>query len=238
MLQGEKSLWQLPRGVTLGTSLHDLEQWNGRPFILAGFGWDYSGAVLSWNGGALDSSLGTSTKLYLAPPPSQNGDSLHAQAMGDRPFSSSSHPMRTINPKVYRIRVEFPPPGAAAGAGGATATDTVSTGMAGQDTSASGAGAGARAASPLEIREDGNGQTYTYPVSTRFTLMLDERRNPGHTLTIDPEGIIGRVASVPSVDPPLYAVRFEAARPGRATIRSRDFLITVVVTEPGQAPRP
>jgi hypothetical protein len=40
------------------------------------------------------------------------------------------------------------------------------------------------------------------------------------------------------VDPPLYAVRFEAARPGRVTIRSRGFLITVVVTEASQPPRP
>jgi hypothetical protein len=237
ILQGERSLWQLPRGVTLGTSLHDLEQWNGRPFILAGFGWDYSGAVLSWNGGALDSILGSSTKLYLVPPPSQNGDSLHAQAMGDRPFSSSSHPMRTINPKVHRIRIEFPPPGAATDTGGTAMTDTMAGG-AGPDTSTSPGSAVAGRTSPLEIREDGNGQTYTYPVSARFSLMLDERKNPGHTLTIDPEGVIGRVASVPSVDPPLYAVRFEAARPGRATIRSRDFLITVVVTEAERAPRP
>jgi hypothetical protein len=238
ILQGEKSLWQLPRGVTLGTTLHELEQTNGRPFTLAGFGWDYAGVVLSWNGGALDSVLGPWTKLYVTPPPSRNGDSLYAQAMGDRPFSSSSHPMRAINPKVHRIRVEFPPPGTATDTGGTAATDTMSTSTAGRGTSASSGAAGARGVSPLEIREDGNGQTFTYPVSTRFTVMLDERKNPGHTLTVDPEGIIGRVASVPSVDPPLYAVRFEAARPGRATIRSREFLITVVVTKPGQAPRP
>jgi hypothetical protein len=238
ILQGEKSLWQLPRGVTLGTTLHELEEANGRPFTLAGFGWDYAGAVLSWNGGALDSALGPWTKLYLTPPPSQNGDSLYAQAMGDRPFSSSSHPMRAINPKVHRIRVEFPPPGASTDTGGIAATDTMSTSTAGRDTSGSSGGAGARGASPLEIREDGNGQTFTYPVSTRFTVMLDERKHPGHTLTIDPGGIVGRVASVPSVDPPLYAVRFEAARPGRVTIRSRGFLITVVVTRAEQAPRP
>ena len=238
ILAGDKSMWQLPQGITLGTTLHDLERMNGRPFQLAGFGWDYAGAVLSWNGGALDSIFGRDTRLFLQPPAGANGD-LSAQATGDRPFSSSSHPMRAINPKVDRIRVEFPPPGTAQDtidhAGGGT--DTLSSGTAGRDTSAH-AGGNGRVSSPLEIREDGNGQTYSYPVSTRFTLFLDERRNPGHTLTIEPEGIIGRVASVPSVDPPLYAVRFEAARPGRATIRSRGFLITVVVTEAKQAARP
>ena len=238
ILSGEKSQWQLPGGITLGTTLHDLEQRNGRPFLLAGFGWDYAGAVLSWNGGALDSVLGMNTRLYLTPPSAPNGDSLYAQAMGDRPFSSSSHPMRAMNPRVHRIRVEFPPPGAEPGtsdtASGA-ATDTISTATGGRDTSVATSGQGG---SPLEIRENGNGQTYTYPVSTRFTVFLDERRNPGHTLEIEPEGIIGRIASVPSADPPLYAVRFEAARPGRATIRSRGFLITVVVTEAKQHARP
>ena len=242
ILQGEKSLWQLPHTVTLGTTLHQLEEWNGRPFLLAGFGWDYSGVVLSWNGGALDSILGSDTKLYLLPPSVPNADSLYAQAMGDRPFSSSSHPMRTINPKVYRIRVEFPPPDSADGSAVAVradhgATDTLSTRAAGRDTSASGRAAG-RGASPLEIREDGNGQTYTYPVGTRFTIFLDERKYPGHTLVSDPEGIVGRIASVPSVDPPLYAVRFEGVRPGRATIRSRGFLITVVVTGANPTPKP
>ncbi|HEU5311744.1 MAG TPA: hypothetical protein VFV24_09855, partial [Candidatus Eisenbacteria bacterium] len=238
ILSGEKSQWQLPGGITLGTTLHDLEQRNGRPFLLAGFGWDYAGAVLSWNGGALASVLGMNTRLYLTPPSAPNGDSLYAQAMGDRPFSSSSHPMRAMNPRVHRIRVEFPPPGAEPGtsdtASGA-ATDTISTAMGRRDTSVATSGQGG---SPLEIRENGHGQTYSYPVSTRFTLFLDERRNPGHTLEIEPEGIIGRIASVPSADPPLYAVRFEAARPGRATIRSRGFLITVVVTEAKQHARP
>jgi hypothetical protein len=128
-LQGEKSLWQLPHVVTLGTTLHELEESNGRPVTLAGFGWDYSGVVLSWNGGALDSTLGAYAKLYLMPAPSQNGDSLYGQAMGDRPFSSSSHPMRVINPKVYRIQVEFPPPGNVSESSVAAATDT-----AGRDT--------------------------------------------------------------------------------------------------------
>jgi hypothetical protein len=230
ILRGEKSLWQLPHTVTLGTTLHELEEWNGRPFLLAGFGWDYAGVVLSWNGGALDSLLGQDTKLYLTPPSSERPDSLYAQAMGDRPFSSSSHPMRAMNPKVYRIQVEFAPPAAVTDSTAPSTGDTAATESLATRTSG-------RGASPLEVREDGNGQTFTYPVSTRFTVTLDERKYPGHTLVIDPEGIVGRVASVPSVDPPLYAVRFEAARPGRATIRSRGFLITVVVTEASAKPQ-
>jgi len=126
--------------------------------------------------------------------------------------------------------VEFAPPAAVTDSTAPSIGDTAATESLATRTSG-------RGASPLEVREDGNGQTFTYPVSTRFTVTLDERKYPGHTLVIDPEGIVGRVASVPSVDPPLYAVRFEAARPGRATIRSRGFLITVVVTEASAKPQ-
>ena len=45
ILRGSRSRWQVPRGISLGTSLQDLERLNGRPFTLAGFGWDYAGVI-------------------------------------------------------------------------------------------------------------------------------------------------------------------------------------------------
>src|SRR5690242_3166397 len=56
-IHGEASLWKAPRGSSLGTSLKQLEQLNGRPFQMAGFGWDYSGTVMSWENGSLASEL-------------------------------------------------------------------------------------------------------------------------------------------------------------------------------------
>ena len=46
-LSGAKSRWKTAHSISLGTSLKDLERRNGRPFKLAGFGWDYSGTVTS-----------------------------------------------------------------------------------------------------------------------------------------------------------------------------------------------
>jgi hypothetical protein len=54
VLRGNRSLWQVDRGISLGTSLQELEQLNGRPFTLAGFGWDYGGVVTDSNLGSLD----------------------------------------------------------------------------------------------------------------------------------------------------------------------------------------
>jgi hypothetical protein len=39
--------WKAAHGITLGTSLVQLERLNRHPFTLAGFGWDYGGRVLA-----------------------------------------------------------------------------------------------------------------------------------------------------------------------------------------------
>src|SRR4051795_11259060 len=45
VLRGRQSQWHLPADVSLGTRLRELERRNGRAFTLAGFGWDYGGAI-------------------------------------------------------------------------------------------------------------------------------------------------------------------------------------------------
>jgi hypothetical protein len=45
------SLWTTAEGITLTTRLRTLERLNGKPFRLAGFGFDGSGNVTSWSGG-------------------------------------------------------------------------------------------------------------------------------------------------------------------------------------------
>jgi|GEM_PF-1227054 len=50
---GDSSLWRTDRGITLGTTVRELEALNEKPFGLAGFGWDYGGTVLDSNGGVL-----------------------------------------------------------------------------------------------------------------------------------------------------------------------------------------
>ena len=49
--------WKTDKGITLGTSIEELQRINGKPFMLSGFGWDYGGRVTDWQGGALDAGL-------------------------------------------------------------------------------------------------------------------------------------------------------------------------------------
>ena len=106
ILRGERTLWRLDRGISLGTNLQELERLNGRPFVLAGFGWDYAGVISDWKGGALDSSL-VGIKLYLDPGAAQYESKPYSEVLGDRDYSSSLPPMQQLNPRVATIFVDF-----------------------------------------------------------------------------------------------------------------------------------
>jgi hypothetical protein len=106
ILRGSRSEWMLGPGISLGTSLQDLERLNGRPFTLAGFGWDYAGVITDWKGGALDSVL-AGAKLYLDPGSAQYESAAYSQVLGDRDYSSSLPPMQQLNPRVGQIFVDF-----------------------------------------------------------------------------------------------------------------------------------
>jgi len=106
ILRGSRSQWTVGPGISLGTSLKDLERINGRPFTLAGFGWDYAGVVTEWSGGTLDKAL-AGVKLYLDPGPAQYQSAPYSQVLGDRDYSSALVPMQQLNPRVAQIFVDF-----------------------------------------------------------------------------------------------------------------------------------
>lgn len=109
---GDESLWRTTYGITLGTTLLELERINRKPFRLAGFDWDYAGTVLSWNSGVLEGVLGSDarTKVFLrlgyspGPVPPE-----HRAVQGDRSFSSGHPAMQKINPHVYQMVFMFHP---------------------------------------------------------------------------------------------------------------------------------
>src|SRR5260221_1158601 len=101
-IQGEASLWKAPRGISLGTSLKHLEQFNGKPFQMAGFGWDYSGTVKSWENGSLATELDGEHGRVIVRLDSRPGTEVSQdeqnQVMGDRDFSSHHPVMQKLNP--------------------------------------------------------------------------------------------------------------------------------------------
>jgi hypothetical protein len=106
VLRGDRSRWQVGPGISLGTTLQELERMNGRPFILAGFGWDYGGVVTDWSAGRLDSLL-SGVKLYLDPGLAQRESPAYSKVLGDRDYSSTTPSMQQLRPRVAQIFVDF-----------------------------------------------------------------------------------------------------------------------------------
>jgi hypothetical protein len=107
-ISGAKSVWKTMHGVSLGTSLKQLEGFNQKPFRLTGFAFDYSGTVISWNEGALEQELGGVQSpgrviLRLDVQQSQAQRADYRSLLGDRVFSSGQPAMQVLNPTVYEI---------------------------------------------------------------------------------------------------------------------------------------
>ena len=109
-IKGGKTLWRTTHGITLGTTLRELERLNGKPFQLAGFAWDYEGTVISWNGGALAQELkdGNNHTSQVMLRLSCQRCSQSASVQGDRTFSSANPAMQDLNPTVYNMLWLFP----------------------------------------------------------------------------------------------------------------------------------
>lgn len=53
VIHGARSVWHTPEGITLGSTLGDLEAANGKPFRFQRFQGERGGVVLDWQGGRL-----------------------------------------------------------------------------------------------------------------------------------------------------------------------------------------
>jgi hypothetical protein len=107
ILRGDSSRWSLRPGITLGTTLERLEQLNGRPFTLAGFGWDYAGVVIDWRGGSVTTPARNAT-VYLLPLPSKVSTPSYSLVLGDKDYASDLPAMKELQSAVYQIFYDFP----------------------------------------------------------------------------------------------------------------------------------
>jgi hypothetical protein len=99
------SVWEVA-GVRMGTTLGELEERNGGPVRLAGFGWDYSGTVTSWEGGALGSAAPRAGLFARLEPNDWDMGGLDG-VLGDGVFPSTHPTMRRINPRVVQFGLDF-----------------------------------------------------------------------------------------------------------------------------------
>jgi hypothetical protein len=101
--------WKTMHGVTLGTTLQELEKINGRPFFFYGFGWDLGGGASGWNGGKLTGKDGLA---YFNVQLSYDfmDDKIQAiadQLMGDNEFLSNTEAAQKLNPYVSMMSIRF-----------------------------------------------------------------------------------------------------------------------------------
>ena len=113
-IQGDGSSWETPPGLRVGLDLHSVEEINGGPFQLTGFGWDYSGTVVSWEGGRLEASPGARCRIIARLlPATWFGDDpevsqARSQVLGSSSHSSEHPAMQLLNPTVYELLIVFP----------------------------------------------------------------------------------------------------------------------------------
>jgi hypothetical protein len=80
-----------------------------------------------------------------------------------------------------------------------------------------------------EITAADSGKTFTYHVTTRFTVILDASKYPNAELACKPDEVLGTLSNIPALEPPFYAARFETVIPGTCMLSDRDFQVTIQV---------
>lgn len=96
VVSGEE--WLLPDGIRHGDELEAVEEINGGPFMLYGFGWDYGG-VGYFKGGALDGKV----QIWFRPAVEDGPD--YQAVLGDSLFNSSDAAMRQVDPRVAEVAI-------------------------------------------------------------------------------------------------------------------------------------
>jgi len=84
-----------------------------------------------------------------------------------------------------------------------------------------------------EFTEQDSGRMLIYTVTSRFGIILNSQKYPKENLLVScqPQGTLGSISNLPSVAPPLYAVRYEGVEPGICAIRNGSFLLMVRIVE-------
>jgi len=106
-----KCQWHTPHGVSIGTTLRELERLNGKAFEMVGWGSDVGGNLTSFQGGRLEKER---LALTLVPMVDRDGNYLprltareFSEVEGEK-FLLSSHPvLQKLNPYVGALVLVF-----------------------------------------------------------------------------------------------------------------------------------
>ncbi len=80
-----------------------------------------------------------------------------------------------------------------------------------------------------QIKLSDNGGTFTYRLTDRFSVFLDDTKYPVKDLACMPKGIIGYVSNGSLGGPGRYPIMFEAVAEGTCRLEDHDFDVDIVV---------
>ncbi len=105
------SAWHTTEGVKIGTTLNELVALNGgKHFKFSGFGWDYGGAVTSWEGGTLDKNPDYKGLYIGLNPKNEINEQLqndYAKVSGEGEFNSNSPMLKNLDVRVSKLSVSL-----------------------------------------------------------------------------------------------------------------------------------
>jgi hypothetical protein len=115
IIRGSHSKYRTSEGITLGTTLKELEKLNGKPFTFYGFEWDFQGLVLDWWGGKLgyldEPKAGAESGTMSIALTLGNTDNVPweeiSTIIGDKVISSMDKTAQKLNPIVNNILVKL-----------------------------------------------------------------------------------------------------------------------------------
>jgi len=115
IIRGSRSAYRTREGVSLGTTMKELEKLNGKPFSFYGFEWDFQGLILDWGGGKLgyqrelteaEDSGSMSVSLTLGNTDNVPWEEI-STIIGDKVVSSQDKTAQKLNPTVNNILVNL-----------------------------------------------------------------------------------------------------------------------------------
>ena len=82
-----------------------------------------------------------------------------------------------------------------------------------------------------QITLEDNGKTFTYTITSRFGIFLDDELYPTKNFTCEPEWVISWVSNY-ALRGRLYPIGYEAVIPGTCLLKNGDFSVTIEVVMP------
>lgn|SRR5574341_252773 len=101
-----------------------------------------------------------------------------------------------------------------------------------QPTPNSGATITAEMKNDAQIKLSDNNKTFSYHLTDRFSVFLDDENYPVKDLTCTPDGIIGYVSNGSLGGPDGYPIMFEGVAEGKCRLEDHDFHVDIIIAKP------